>query len=131
MTVVLVTHFMEEAERLCDRIMVVDHGRVAAIDTPTGLVERVGGDQLLRFRPSEPIDHADLVALADVDTVDTSGEQLVVTGHGNVVHEVTAYLAQRGIIAYELRVDQTSLEDAYLEITNTTDSDDRTGEGAG
>ncbi|MGD2061866.1 MAG: ABC transporter ATP-binding protein, partial [Acidimicrobiia bacterium] len=53
-TVVLVTHFMEEADRLCDRIMVVDHGRIAAIDTPAGLIRRIGSEQRMRFRPSEP-----------------------------------------------------------------------------
>lgn len=116
-TVVLVTHFMEEAERLCDRIMVIDHGRVAAIDTPTGLIEHVGGDQVLRFRPSQPIVDREFEDLADVDGIVHHGPYVVVNGHGNVVHSVTALLAQRRIIAHELRVDQASLEDAYLEIT--------------
>jgi ABC-2 type transport system ATP-binding protein len=118
-TVVLVTHFMEEAERLCDRIMVVDEGRAIAIDTPAGLVERVGGDQTLRFRPSEPIDGIGLEELPEVDTVTLHGGHVVVSGHGNVVHAVTALLAQRRIIAHELRIDQATLEDAYLEITAT------------
>jgi ABC-2 type transport system ATP-binding protein len=51
-TIVLVTHFMEEAERLCDRIAVIDSGRVAAIDTPAGLIARVDPEQRIRFRPS-------------------------------------------------------------------------------
>lgn len=117
-TVVLVTHFMEEAERLCDRIMVIDHGCVAAIGTPTELIERVGGDQLLRFRPSEPIDDVDLTALEEVDSVEHRGSNVLVTGHGDVVHAVTSLLARRRIIAHEFRVDQTGLEDAYLEITS-------------
>ena len=116
-TVVLVTHFMEEAERLCDRIMVLDHGSVAAIDTPSGLIDNVGGDQVLRFRPSTPIDDAEFADLPDVDGVVHHGPYVVVNGHGNVVHAVTSFLAQRRIVAHELRVDQTSLEDAYLEIT--------------
>src|SRR5690606_28810139 len=54
--VVLVTHFMEEAERLCDRVAVFDQGRILALDTPAGLVERTVGRQTVRFRPSEPLD---------------------------------------------------------------------------
>ena len=116
-TVVLVTHFMEEAERLCDRIMVVDRGRVVAKDTPSGLVARMGAEQQLRFRPSVPIADADLEELAEVTTVTRRGNQLVVNGTGNVVHAVTALLAQRGVIAEELRIEQSSLEDAYLALT--------------
>jgi len=116
-TVVLVTHFMEEAERLCDRIMVIDGGRVVAIDSPSGLVARTESHQLMRFRPSEPIDDAVLVALPDVTAVDHRGPQIVLRGGDNMVHEVTSLLARRRIIAQELRVEQTTLEDAYLALT--------------
>jgi ABC-2 type transport system ATP-binding protein len=121
-TVVLVTHFMDEAERLCDRIMVVDHGRVDAIDSPAGLVEQIGAEQVLRFRPSVPISDEEFSALPDVVTVRHNGPQIVIDGTGNVVHAVTSLLARRGVIAQELRVEQTSLEDAYLALT---------GEGGG
>ncbi|GAB3994807.1 hypothetical protein GCM10029992_10360 [Glycomyces albus] len=50
-TVILVTHFMDEAERLCDRLALIDSGKVVAIDTPAGLAERVGEEQRVRFRP--------------------------------------------------------------------------------
>lgn len=116
-TVVLVTHFMEEAERLCDRIMVVDRGKVVAIDTPAGLVDRIGAEQRLRFRPSAPIEDEALIALPEVTTVKRSGSQLTVAGTGNVVQAVTALLAQRRVIAEELRIEQNSLEDAYLALT--------------
>jgi len=117
-TVVLVTHFMEEAERLCDRIMVVDRGSVVAIDSPSGLVDRIGSEQRLTFRPSEPVSDEDLESLPGVMSVNRVGSRIAVTGTGNVVHAVTALLAQRRIIAEDLRVDQTSLEDAYLTLTN-------------
>lgn len=116
-TVVLVTHFMEEADRLCDRIMVVDDGRVAAIDTPAGLIRRIGSEQRMRFRPSEPLDESLLLNLRDVTGVAHDGTQLVVTGTGNVVHSVTSLLAQRHVIAQDLRIEQASLEDAYLALT--------------
>ena len=54
-TVILVTHFMEEAERLADRIALIDEGRLVALDTPAGIVSRVDAEQRLRFRPSAPI----------------------------------------------------------------------------
>ncbi|MGB5166781.1 MAG: ABC transporter ATP-binding protein [Acidimicrobiia bacterium] len=117
-TVVLVTHFMEEAERLCDRVMVVDHGRVVAIDSPSGLIRRVGSEQRLTFRPSRPIEDEAFTNVPDIATVERSGSDVVITGTGNLVHTVTAILADRQIIAEELRVEQTSLEDAYLELTS-------------
>ena len=117
-TVVLVTHFMEEAERLCDRVMVIDEGRVIAIDTPAGLIQGIGSEQQLRFRPSVPIADEDLTALPEVVAVSHEGSQTIVAGTGNVVHAVTSLLAQRRIIAEELRVEQTSLEDAYLALTH-------------
>ncbi len=117
-TVVLVTHFMEEADRLCDRIMVIDHGRIAAIDTPDGLIHRMGAEQRMRFRPSEPLDDALLTSLPDVTAVQHDGSQTIVTGTGNVVHSVTSLLAQRHVIAQDLRIEQASLEDAYLALTN-------------
>jgi ABC-2 type transport system ATP-binding protein len=116
-TVVLVTHFMEEADRLCDRIMVIDHGRIAAIDTPAGLIRRIGSEQRMRFRPSVPLDDDLLRELPDVIAVAHEGPQTVVTGTGNVVHSVTSVLAQRHVIAQDLRIEQASLEDAYLALT--------------
>ena len=117
-TVVLVTHFMEEAERLCDRVMVVDHGRVVAIDSPSGLIRRVGSEQRLTFRPSAPIDDEVFANVPGITTVAHSGSQVVITGTGNVVHSVTALLADRKVVPQDLRVEQTSLEDAYLELTS-------------
>ena len=117
-TVVLVTHFMEEAERLCDRVMVIDHGRVVAIDSPSGLIRRVGSEQRLTFRPSAPIDNEAFANVPGITTVAHSGSQVVITGTGNVVHSVTALLADRDVVPENLRVEQTSLEDAYLELTS-------------
>jgi ABC-2 type transport system ATP-binding protein len=117
-TVVLVTHFMEEAERLCDRIMVVDRGLVVAIDTPTGLIDRIGSEQRLRFRPSAPVDDAVIAELPEVTAVRRDGAQVEVVGTGNVVHAVTALLAQQRVIAEGLRIEQNSLEDAYLALTD-------------
>lgn len=120
-TVVLVTHFMEEAERLCDRIMIIDRGQVSAVDTPEGLVASVGGSQLLRFRPSEPLRDEELLELGDVTRATHRGDEVIVAGRNDVVQQVTTFLAHRGVIAAGLRVETTSLEDAYLELTGTNE----------
>ena len=70
-TVLLVTHVMEEAERLCDRVAVIDRGRVVAVDTPSGIVARLGGGQVVRFRLTEAVDPrllADLPEVRDLRT---------------------------------------------------------------
>jgi ABC-2 type transport system ATP-binding protein len=116
-TVVLVTHFMEEAERLCDRVMVVDGGRVVAMGSPSALVEQIGAKQYIRFRPSQPIDDHLLEELPGVETLRRDGRHIVVTGTGNVLFDVVSLLARLDVIAEQLRVDQSSLEDVYLELT--------------
>ena len=116
-TILLVTHFMEEAERLCDRIAVIDAGRVVAIDTPAGLVAGVDDEQVIRFRPSAPLTEGVLEALPEVRHVERRGGQLVVTGRGNVLHAVTSQLARLGVIAGDLRVEQANLDDAFVALT--------------
>ncbi|MEC3974143.1 ABC transporter ATP-binding protein [Amycolatopsis sp. H20-H5] len=116
-TVLLVTHFMEEAERLCDRIAVIDAGRVVAVDTPHGLVAGVDDEQRVRFRPSGPIDDELLRALPAVRRVERHGGQVIVTGGGNVVAAVTSLLARNHVIAGELRVEQANLDDAFVALT--------------
>jgi ABC-2 type transport system ATP-binding protein len=119
-TILLVTHFMEEAERLCDRLALVDAGRIVALDTPAGLVAKVDDQQRIRFRPSAPIDHAVLAALPEVTSVERAGSQLVVTGTGNLLLAVTTTLARHQVVAGDLRVEQTSLDDAFVALTGRT-----------
>ncbi len=116
-TIVLVTHFMEEAERLADRVALIDSGKLIALDTPAGLVSRADDEQRIRFRPSPPVDESELTSLPDVTGVDRVGDHVVVTGVGNVLHSVTSYLARKQIIAYELRVEQVTLDDAFVALT--------------
>jgi ABC-2 type transport system ATP-binding protein len=116
-TIVLVTHFMEEAERLCDRLAVIDAGKLVALDSPAGLVSAVDDRQRIRFRPSAPIDHAVLATLPEVTNVERAGSQLVVTGTGNLLLAVTTALARHQVIAGDLRVEQTSLDDAFVALT--------------
>ena len=116
-TVVLVSHFMEEAERLCDRVALIDKGRVVELDTPAALAGRVAVAQRIQFRPSGPVDDALLTDLPEVSSIVRKGDVVVVTGTGNVVNAVISVLARNQIVAQQLRVDQANLEDAYLELT--------------
>ncbi|WP_298324383.1 ABC transporter ATP-binding protein [Haloactinopolyspora sp.] len=116
-TIILVTHFMDEAERLCDRLAVIDSGRVVAVDSPAGLVDRVTDEQRIVFLPSRPIDVGVLADLPDVNDVDRSGQHLVVTGTGNVLHSLVTTLAAQDVIATELRLDRANLEDAFVSLT--------------
>jgi ABC-2 type transport system ATP-binding protein len=111
---------MEEAERLADRVAVIDDGRIIAIDTPAGIVARVDPEQKLRFRPSAPIEDRLLTDLPEVRSIERSGSLVVVTGTGNLIHAVTSVLAQRQVVANDLRVDQANLDDAYLALTART-----------
>jgi ABC-2 type transport system ATP-binding protein len=120
-TVVLVSHFMEEAERLCDRVALIDKGRVVELDTPAALAERVAVEQRIQFRPSGPVDDALLTDLPEVRSLVRKGEVVVVTGTGNVLNAVISVLARNQIVAQQLRVDQANLEDAYLELTGEHD----------
>jgi ABC-2 type transport system ATP-binding protein len=116
-TILLVTHFMEEAERLADRVALIDAGRLVALDTPAGLVARADDEQRIRFRPSAPVDDEELAALPGVTGVSRVGDQIVVTGTGNVLHALTSYLARNQVVAQELRVDQVTLDDAFVALT--------------
>lgn len=122
-TILLVTHFMEEAERLCDRLAVIDAGRLVALDTPAGLTLSLEGRQRIRFRPSAPLDRALLMALPEVTAVEWAGSQLVVAGTGNLLFAVTSLLAHHQVIAADLRVEQATLDDAFVALTGRSIDD--------
>jgi len=124
-TIVLVTHFMEEAERLCDRVVLVDAGRVVAEGTPAEVAALVGADQTLTFRPSAPVDAAALRALGSVGAVEVDGGAVQVRGTGNVVQDVMVALAGAGVRPDDLRVHRSSLEDAFVRLTGAAADDAR------
>jgi ABC-2 type transport system ATP-binding protein len=116
-TVVLVTHFMEEAELLCDRVAIVDRGRVVALDTPGALVRGLGAGQRLRFRPLGPLDPDSLRRLPGVEQVERDGDQVVVAGDGPLLATVAAALAAKAVPVADLRSEGANLEDAFLALT--------------
>jgi ABC-2 type transport system ATP-binding protein len=116
-TIVLVTHFMEEAERLCDRVALIDRGRVAALDTPARLAAQARGGKSVRFLPSAPFDERLLTGLPEVIRLDREGQHVVVTGTGELVNAVILTLAAAGVTARDVQLDSSSLEDAFVRLT--------------
>jgi len=117
-TVVLVTHFLEEAEALCDRIAVLDEGRVVAAGSVAELAQRSGLPTVVRF--STDADVGWLAGLDPVGSVERRDDQVQVTGTGAVLALVAATLVERGIVPADLRSDPLSLEAAYLSLTGRT-----------
>ncbi len=121
LTVLLVTHFMAEAQHLCDRVVVLRTGEVVADDTPDGLSARVGGTQTMTFRPSKPLEISALVALTGVSDAHPQGDGLSVTGVGDFTAGVITFLASQGATAHNLRIDAPDLDDAYLTLTRDSE----------
>jgi ABC-2 type transport system ATP-binding protein len=115
-TVVLVTHFMEEAERLCDRVAMIDSGRVVAAGSPASLAGSAGGEQTLRFHPSRAFDQKLLEALPEVSTISWHGSSIEVSGQGDLPGAVISVLSREGVVVEQLRVEQRSLEDAFVSL---------------
>ena len=116
-TIVLVTHFMEEAERLCDRVALIDRGRVVALDTPASLAARARGGKSVRFLPSVPFDETLLTGLPEVSRLEHEGQHVVVTGTGELVNVVILTLAAAGVAARDVQLDSSNLEDAFVKLT--------------
>jgi ABC-2 type transport system ATP-binding protein len=116
-TVVLVSHFMDEVEELCDRAAILEQGRIAALDTPAGLVDLAGGEYQLRFKPTAALDEGSLRLLPGVTGVTRRGTQVTVTGTGDFASAVTADLARHQLIVADLRIEGRSLDNAYVTLT--------------
>ncbi|HEX6421872.1 MAG TPA: ABC transporter ATP-binding protein [Acidimicrobiales bacterium] len=115
-TVVLVTHDVEEAERLCDRIVVMHRGRVVADGTPASIVESLGGEATVRFTDGE-LDVRPLRDVPGVRAVQRHGPEVHVTGSGAVLAHVGAHLVAAGRPAVDLRIERPTLEDRFVALT--------------
>lgn len=114
-TIILVTHLMEEAQRLCDRLALIDGGKITALDTPEGLVSH--SPVVMTFAPSTPIDDTVLQEISGVTSVHRSGERIELIGNDDAVTSTLDWLAAQGVRVERLRVSESTLEDAYLELT--------------
>ena len=118
-TIFLTTHYMEEAERLCDRVAIVNQGRIVALDTPANLVRQLDASVRVVFEPLTPVDISILEALPTVTQVEANGRGIVIHGRDEqvLVDVVQALTAQR-IRFTNLRTEQPTLEDVFLSVAN-------------
>ncbi|MEO8483871.1 MAG: ABC transporter ATP-binding protein [Acidobacteriota bacterium] len=118
-TVLLTTHYMDEAQTLCDRIAIVNHGEVIASGTPEALTSRSSSRQLVTVVASRPLAAATFETLGDVDDLVVDGERarFHAAAPTRTVPLLLARLEQRGIELVELHVQKATLEDVFIELT--------------
>jgi ABC-2 type transport system ATP-binding protein len=121
-TVLLTTHYMEEADELCDRIAIIDHGRVLALDTPAGLKRQVGADTMVSLSATGDLDELARRIEADVAGVSAAHRngdvlEIAVTTDGHVVSELVSAAADAGVAITDLRVSEPTLETVFIHLT--------------
>ena len=127
-TVVLVTHFMDEAEALCDRVAVMRSGRIVDTGAPAELIARHARSTTVTFTPPESFDPARLTALPGVDGVVRCGDRIRVVGDNQLIAPVcAAVLGDDGLGPPDLRVHHPDLEDALIALISESQSDELGG----
>jgi ABC-2 type transport system ATP-binding protein len=118
-TVLLTTHYMDEAERLCDRIGVVDHGAMIALGTPRELIASLGGDEVVELATAPPLDPPSLSALPGVRGVRREADGVVITAAGLhvVLPALLAHLEATGAELLRLSTHRATLEDVFVHLT--------------
>ncbi len=117
-TVFLTTHLMEEAERLCDRVAIMDHGRVIEVGTPEALVRTHCPEHSVVFTSDDPVDDAHLANVGGLTSTARNGATLTLTGTGDdFVTNVIALVAREGLRVRGFRTELPTLEDVFLTLT--------------
>ncbi|WP_263352616.1 ABC transporter ATP-binding protein [Acidicapsa acidisoli] len=120
-TIILTTHYMDEAERLCDRVAIMDHGKIIALGTPQQLIASIGGEHIVEFALSADLtpDIAPLLAIAGIQShrVDAGRHQLSVSELHVAVPRIFAALNDQGLHLSEFRTHSATLEDVFVGLT--------------
>ena len=117
-TIFLTTHFMDEAEYLCDRIAVMDHGRIVALESPQNLVKNLEMENRVVFTPLDEVDIEKVKALKSVSRVENVDGRMVAHGTGDLlIADIVNYLTSNHIRFRDLRTEQPDLEDVFLKLT--------------
>lgn len=118
-TVLLTTHYMEEATRLCDRVAIMDHGKVIALGTPAELIESLGADQIIEFRVTKEIADQALMSLPAVSHLRRRGEDysLTVAEMGVAMPALLAEIKRQQSELVSLTTHQATLEDVFVSLT--------------
>jgi ABC-2 type transport system ATP-binding protein len=124
-TIILTTHYMDEAEHLCDRVAIMDHGRIIALGTPQQLIASVGGDHIVEFAvtthdpDANPVDEAVLMAIPGIQSyrIDAGLHQLSVSELHTAVPRIFSALAGMGLHLSQFRTHSATLEDVFVGLT--------------
>lgn len=116
-TVFLVTHYMDEAEKLCDRVAIIDGGRLMALDAPEALISSISPETNVRFGGLNGFDPAPLGDLPGVSRVEREADEVVVYGDGPLLARTVVELDRNGITPTEVSVSNPTLEDVFIEKT--------------
>src|SRR5664280_2299443 len=116
-TVFLTTHYMEEAEYLCGRVAIMDHGKIVALDTPHNLIESSGMEERINFEGDVP-NIGELKNVKEVLNVQENQGEVTVYGKGaDLLQNVVSYLQAKGINYRNLQTRTPNIEDAFLKLT--------------
>jgi ABC-2 type transport system ATP-binding protein len=115
-TVILVTHFMDEAERLCDRLALINHGKLVVLDTPEAIAALAGGKRV-RFTPSRPVDDKTLQTIPGVKEIERKEAYITVIGGGDLATSVIDSLAKIGVHVSDIEARGGNLDDAFVKLT--------------
>lgn len=118
-TVLLTTHYMEEATRLCDRVAIMDHGKIIALGTPLELIESLGADQIIEFRVTNELDDNALMNLPAVSNLHKRGDDysLTVAEIGIALPALLAEIKRQQSELVSLTTHQATLEDVFVSLT--------------
>jgi ABC-2 type transport system ATP-binding protein len=122
-TILLTTHYMEEADKLCDRIAIMDHGRILALDTPAALKQSVEADELVTVRsPGDPHRLADVLSekiagVVRVRLLEDGVELQVKGGSGGLLPDVVNAAERGGFEISDLSISETTLETVFIQLT--------------
>ena len=120
-TVFLTTHLMEEAERLCDRVAIIEHGRIIDIDRPESLINRHCPERTVVLATQNPVAGERFRAIPGVEAVVCSGSQFTIRGRGDdLVTEVIHCLSENQIRVTDFRTVLPNLEDVFIKLTGHT-----------
>ena len=117
-TVILVTHFMDEAQALCDRVAMMNRGRCVALDTPAALIDRLDASYRVHFATASSVNPAPLRTDPAVETVTVDDKHIRVYGSDNLLSTVVRHLTEQNITPNDLHAERATLEDAFLALTN-------------
>jgi ABC-2 type transport system ATP-binding protein len=120
-TVILVTHYMDEAERLCDRLALINHGKLVVLDTPEAIAAQSGGSRI-RFVPSKPVDDKTLYAIPGVKEIERKEFYVTISGTGDLAASVIDALAKLGVHVSSIEARGGNLDDAFVKMTRDNTS---------